>query len=94
MEGVYFAKSGTVHWDNMWAWLAKHPANTPYPEPTVCEHEGEVWQYMDTEWCDQTNRWVDVFRHRYHPWTNDRVYLRRGSVAPESSENSTTQEAK
>ena len=56
----------TKEWLYMWEELAKHPINENCPEPTVCENDGETWQYMDTAmYTDGLIR--HCFRHRMHP---------------------------
>jgi hypothetical protein len=73
MGELTFKKPDTPAWDAMWAWLAAHPMNAGQAEPTVayCSSTGEVWQYMGTY------DGFDEFRHRHHPRTSQRVYVRR-----------------
>jgi len=68
-----FKKPNTPEWHAMWAWLAAHPWNDGFINPTVaeCPHTGEVWQYMGT------HDGYDEFRHRRHPRFGRRVALRR-----------------
>jgi len=52
-------------WNYAWEWLRVHPYNANNIEPTVCEHLGEVWQYMGS-WKNKGNI-ISDFRHRSHP---------------------------
>lgn len=80
---LYFTNPETAHWKSMWAWLSNHPKNAGLAEPTVaeCPDTGETWQYMGTEKIEP-RVWADCFRHRSHPTTGDRVYLRCRAPSP------------
>ncbi len=72
----YFVERDSDHWDAMWAWLVAHPSSGGME--AECPETGEVWQYLGTE-RGENGRWHDVFRHRHHPRTGERTYLRRPS---------------
>lgn len=73
-------KIDSPEWDYMWNWIAEHPLNKDNAEPMVCSNEGEVWQYMGSFMND--NKVVHEFRHRLHPVTGERAYLKlNGSPA-------------
>ena len=71
-------------WDSMWRALAVKPLNFGLQDPTTAWPatqtrrassaeelvSGEIWQYMDT-----ANGWHE-FRHRCHPVTQRREYVR------------------
>ena len=71
---IYRVKKDSPEWNYMWDELAKNPLNAGQPDPFDCESEGECWQYMDSGYVN--NKWVHEFRHRYHPVTKLRWYLR------------------
>ncbi|AHG22813.1 hypothetical protein Z042_14300 [Chania multitudinisentens RB-25] len=67
---VLLVTADSNEWHYMWAELAKRAQNRELPEPTVAEHFGEVWQYMETQevsslWSGK--RLFHCFRHRLHP---------------------------
>lgn len=61
-------------WEYMWKWLEEHPINKDIEEPTLAMNEGEAWQYMGT--FKQDDRIIHEFRHRNHPATGLRQYLK------------------
>jgi hypothetical protein len=68
-------------WDSMWKWVAEHPINENIEHPTVAlnDESGEAWQYMGS--FRQKNKVIHEFRHRHHPKTGRREYLKvAGSV--------------
>lgn len=73
-ESMVFWPSGmSATTDALWAALARHPDN-PFRNPfgrseNACvarERSGEVWQYLGN----------GEFRHRCHPGTGARIYIR------------------
>jgi hypothetical protein len=40
------------------------------------ENNYQVWQYMNSLYIEEEQRWVHEFRHRCHPSTNDRMIRR------------------
>jgi hypothetical protein len=62
----------------MWTALAAHPLNAGLDEPTEAyePQSGECWQYMDT-----TADGLHEFRHRRHPRTLEREYVRIPELA-------------
>lgn len=68
-------KPESREWNYMWDWVANHPLNEGLTEPsTAISEDGEVWQYMGS--FRQNNLTIHEFRHRYHPVTNNREYLK------------------
>lgn len=61
-------KRDTSEWHFMWLWLELHEINVGLIEPTVAEHQGEVWEYMGS-YRNKDNT-VHEFRHRLHPSNN------------------------
>ena len=61
-------KQDTKDWNFMWDWLTKHPLNKDNENPTQCNNNGEVWQYMGSYQSDL--KVISEFRHRNHPMTN------------------------
>lgn len=57
-------------WNDMWEQLAKHQLNADNPNPYSCTYMNESWQYMETANGEH------IFRHRIHPKTKNREYLR------------------
>ena len=66
---IRFVEEKTSEWIVMWDRLAKNPLNYGLL-PRTAEHQGEVWQYMGTA------KGHHEFRHRNHPRTNKREYVR------------------
>ena len=73
---VMFVSRDTAEWDYMWDRLAAHYSNIGQEQPTVCYNPeyGEVWQYMGT--VRQAHLLFHEFRHRMHPASGQREYLR------------------
>lgn len=61
-------KRSSPGWDRMWSQIAAQYGNT------VCEHHGEVWQYMGSFSDDDGKTWVHEFRHRRLPPDGRRTY--------------------
>lgn len=71
---VLFIKREQPEWNYMWNLMAKHRLNEGLEEPTVAHFNYEGWQYMDTSVYD--GQLAHCFRHRCHPKTQRREYLR------------------
>lgn len=73
---MIIVKNGSNEWNYMWDWLAEHPINESVAEPMVAVNDmnGECWQYMGS--FRQDNKTIHEFRHRSHPTTGDRIYLK------------------
>ena len=71
---LIFVKQDSTEWEYIWDFVEKHPINEGIEEPRISLNEGEVWQYMGS--FKQNDKLVHEFRHRYHPKTNDRYYIR------------------
>lgn len=71
-----FVPRDSAEWDYMWDRLAKHYVNEGQEHPTSCYNDecGEVWQYMGT--VRRHIRLFHEFRHRCHPGSGHREYLR------------------
>jgi hypothetical protein len=68
-------KPESREWNYMWDWVATHPLNEGLEEPsTATSEDSEVWQYMGS--FRQNNLTIHEFRHRNHPVTNNREYLK------------------
>ena len=70
MEDIRSVNAESLEWYYMWAKLAEHPLNCDQAEPTLCENNGETWQYMGTELLPN-GQWIHKFRHRMHPAMED-----------------------
>lgn len=70
MPQITIIKEDSPEWNEMWEQLAKHPLNADNPDPYSCTYVHETWQYMGTSNGEHT------FRHRIHPITKKREYLR------------------
>ena len=69
---ILFVERDSEEWNAMWRALASKPLNAGLADP-VCaldESTGERWQYMGTY-----DGWHE-FRHRQHPRTQQREYLK------------------
>ncbi|EBV7251979.1 hypothetical protein CRQ31_09880 [Salmonella enterica subsp. enterica serovar Worthington] len=69
-SGITIVGRDSNEWHRMWEALGKHKANRALPQPTVAEHSGEMWQYMETREVRRfwfLKRYVHLFRHRMHP---------------------------
>ena len=64
----------TSEWNYMWDRLAGFYLNKNNEQPCVCMNYGESWQYMDTSIYD--GQLKHCFRHRLHPLTNNRQYVK------------------
>lgn len=73
---LFFVPRDSTEWGYMWDRLAAHHINEDYAEPTVCLNPecNEVWQYMGT--VGSQGRLFHEFRHRRHPGSKLREYLR------------------
>lgn len=71
-----FVDESSPEWEKMWQALGEDPLNKDLPDPTVCMEAGwgECWQYMGTE--RHGRKWLHCFRHRCHPTTGERTYIR------------------
>lgn len=58
---------GIKEWEFMWAALSALPKNCELPAPTLAEHFGEVWEYMETTESRFVKKYHHRFRHRMHP---------------------------
>jgi hypothetical protein len=68
-------KPESNEWNYMWDWLASHPLNKDLSDPsTAMSEDQEVWQYMGS--FRQNNQTIHEFRHRNHPVTKQREYLK------------------
>jgi hypothetical protein len=70
MDDVRFVDSESPEWYYMWEQLARHPINRDQADPTLCENNGESWEYMGTELLPN-RQWIHKFRHRMHPVMED-----------------------
>lgn len=78
---MMFVSQGTAEWSRMWGALAQHPCNAALePEAraiaTNDKFGGEVWQYMGTVCKPNGPAIHHEFRHRAHPTTDERTYVR------------------
>lgn len=53
-------------WDEMWDWIADHPINEGYDEPSLVPNEGYGWQYIGT-YKSNDGRAISEFKHKLHP---------------------------
>jgi hypothetical protein len=69
-------KPDSAEWNYMWEWVANHPINEGFEDPSVAlnPENNEAWQYMGS--YRSNNRIVHEFRHRSLPITNERQYLK------------------
>lgn len=77
---IILIKTDSAEWVRMWEWLGNHPLNAKLDEPTVALNNDEVWQYMGS--YKQGPDVVHEFRHRYHPITGKREYLKTLALGP------------
>lgn len=70
------ANEDPPEYDYMWNALSKLPINSDNEVPQVClnEEAGEAWQYMGTH--EHKGKFFHEFRHRCHPKSNSREYIR------------------
>ncbi|MJZ42525.1 hypothetical protein DS487_16810 [Salmonella enterica subsp. enterica] len=69
-NGITLVRPDSAEWHLMWRALGKHKANRTLPQPTVAEHAGEAWEYMETREVRRfwfLKRYIHLFRHRLHP---------------------------
>ena len=66
-------KINSPEWKFMWEWVAAHPINEGFDEPSLAYNEGEMWQYMGS--FKQKAQLIHSFRHRQHPTNNQRIDL-------------------
>ena len=64
-------------WDIAWKALAQRTGDRDYE--ALDKATGEVWQYMDSYLG--AAGWVHEFRHRHHPATGERRYVRIPATA-------------
>jgi hypothetical protein len=71
-----FIQESDPEWERMWQALGQLDMNRDMPQPTVCfdEDTAEAWQYMGTAKVGRA--WMHEFRHRCHPTTKERTYVR------------------
>lgn len=70
-------KRDSPEWNWMWSQLASHPLNEGIEESTVALNtlNGEAWQYMGS-YRGKDGTVVSEFRHRSHPFDNERRYIK------------------
>lgn len=71
---LVFVKQDSTEWNYIWDFVANHPINEGLEEPRLALNNGEAWQYMGS--FKQNDKLIHEFRHRQHPLTNDRYYIR------------------
>lgn len=64
-----------LEWEVAWSALANHRLNQG---DRYCQDSdsSERWQYMGTEAEPDGSGWFHCFRHRCHPRTHEREYIR------------------
>lgn len=81
-EARFVAERGSAEWDAAWRSLgfalAERAIGTPSDLAQECD--GEVWQYLLSERPEGRDYLVHEFRHRFHPVTQRREYIR--AVSP------------
>ena len=75
---LHFVMEKDPEWERMWQSLGALKMNRSMPDPTVCfcNDTAEAWQYMGSYRLPRSRHWVHEFRHRHHPQTKDREYVR------------------
>lgn len=68
-------KIGSNEWENAWEWVANHPINEGYDEPSLVPNKGAGWQYIGT-FKNKDGRAISEFRHRNHPRFQRREYIK------------------
>ncbi|EIK1793024.1 hypothetical protein LJW72_005068, partial [Salmonella enterica] len=48
LNGITLVRRDSDEWHLMWSALGEHKANRTLSQPTVAEHFGEAWEYMET----------------------------------------------
>ncbi|HDC0616718.1 TPA: hypothetical protein O7S29_003031 [Salmonella enterica] len=69
-NGITLVLRGSDEWHLMWSALGEHKANRTLSQPTVAEHFGEAWEYMETREVRTfgfRKGYFHFFRHRMHP---------------------------
>jgi hypothetical protein len=87
---MVIVKRNSAEWEYMWNWLSKHPINEGIENPTLAWNSeyAEGWQYMGSYKKDDNI--IHEFRHRVHPRTKDRMYLKLNAsenMNPDDIEN-------
>jgi len=70
LSGITLVQPDCDEWHRMWRALGNHKANRVLSQPTVAEHFGEAWEYMETREVRRfgfLKRHFHLFRHRMHP---------------------------
>lgn len=67
MEYILITPEG-IEWNYMWDWLAVHPINEGFEDPSTVLHENQTWQYLGSYRSGE--RMIHSFRHWLHPRTN------------------------
>jgi len=73
-DGIYTIVTDGKEWKYAWGELSKQKINIGQEDPFECECEGEFWQYIDSGIVNGVL--VHEFRHRHHPVTLQREYIR------------------
>lgn len=71
---MIIVKRESPEWDYMWEWVSQHPINEGLEDSSTALNEGEAWQYMGS--FKQGDKVIHEFRHRFHPKTQQREYLK------------------
>lgn len=68
-NGITLVRRDSDEWHLMWSALGEHKENRTLSQPTVAEHYGEAWEYMETREVRMffRKRYFHFFRHRMHP---------------------------
>jgi hypothetical protein len=61
-------KPNSIEWDFAWDWLAAHPLNEGYEDPSTVMNNNFGWEYMGSYW-NGSDKLISEFRHRNHPRT-------------------------
>jgi hypothetical protein len=67
-------KKDSNEWNHMWEWVAAHPLNEGLDNTSLAMNDGEGWQYMGS--FRQEDRVIHEFRHRNHPRTQQREFIK------------------
>lgn len=79
MTKMAFVEETDNEWELMWTALGQNAMNRNLPDPTVAEHFGEVWQYMESREVNYLfffKRYYHFFRHRMHPTESRRQCIK------------------
>lgn len=71
-DEIIMLRPRSKEWNAAWKGLAELSGD--HDREAENPRSGEVWQYMGT--AKRVAAWAHEFRHRDHPSTNDRLYLR------------------